>query len=212
MNLSMKQDQENNNAQNIIPLSSDEIKSILKSQSETVFEEKNISNNSDFVKKSLIDIALDFQSKENAEGDQIKKNTQEKTTNLKLDSETLVKEQKSQEEEPNEKNKDKNNIDAKSNAQPTENKIDEDTSFKNENKVDEEELSEKTVQDEKIKDVKSEIQLNENKTDEDLSDKYENKVGEEGNQLQKVAQEDNVTENTTIDEKHENDRNVNERL
>ena len=212
MNLSMKQDQENNNAQNIIPLSSDEIKSILKSQSETVFEEKNISNNSDFVKKSLIDIALDFQSKENVQGDQIKKNTQEKTTNLKLDSETLVQEQKSQEEEPNEKNKDKNNIDAKSNAQPTENKIDEDTSFKNENKVDEEELSEKTVQDEKIKDVKSEIQLNENKTDEDLSDKYENKVGEEGNQLQKVAQEDNVTENTTIDEKHENDHLENTKL
>ncbi len=65
MNLAMNQEQENRDTQNIVPLSSDEIKSILKSQSESVFEEKNISNNSNFVKKSLIDIALDFESKQN---------------------------------------------------------------------------------------------------------------------------------------------------
>ena len=58
----MKQEQENNDTQNIVPLSSDEIKSILKSQSESIFEDKNISNNSNFLKKSLIDIALDFES------------------------------------------------------------------------------------------------------------------------------------------------------
>ena len=71
----MKQEQENHNTQNIVPLSSDEIKSILKSQSEAVFEDKNISNNSNFVKKSLIDIALDFQSNQ--------KINEEKVTNSK---------------------------------------------------------------------------------------------------------------------------------
>ena len=60
----MTQEKENYDNQNIVPLSSDEIQSILKSQSEIVFEDKNISNNSSFVKKSLIDIALDFKSKQ----------------------------------------------------------------------------------------------------------------------------------------------------
>ena len=53
MNLDMKQEHENNDAQKIVPLGGDEIRSILKSQSESVFEDKNISNNSNFVKKSL---------------------------------------------------------------------------------------------------------------------------------------------------------------
>ena len=65
MNLAMNQDQENQENQNIVPLSSNEIKSILKSQSESTFEDKNITNNSNFIKKSLIDIALDFESKQN---------------------------------------------------------------------------------------------------------------------------------------------------
>ena len=56
MNLAMDQEQENHDTQNIVPLGSDEIRSILKSQSESAFEDKNISNNSNFVKKSLIDI------------------------------------------------------------------------------------------------------------------------------------------------------------
>jgi hypothetical protein len=65
MNLAMNQDQEKHDTQNIVPLGSDEIRSILKSQSESVFEDKNISNNSNFVKKSLIDIALDFETRQN---------------------------------------------------------------------------------------------------------------------------------------------------
>ena len=71
MNLAMKQDQENHDNQNIVPLSSNEIKSILKSQSESIFEDKNISNNSNFIKKSLIDIALDFESKQNVQEDKL---------------------------------------------------------------------------------------------------------------------------------------------
>ena len=61
MTLKVKFDQEKHDDNNIIPLGNDEIKSILKTQSEAVFEDKNITNNSNFVKKSLIDIALDFE-------------------------------------------------------------------------------------------------------------------------------------------------------
>ena len=64
MNLNKKFDQENDVPKNIVPLGNDEIKSILKTQSEAVFQDKNLTNNSNFIKKTLIDIALDFQSKE----------------------------------------------------------------------------------------------------------------------------------------------------
>jgi len=40
MNLSMKNDKDNDELNNIVPLRNDEIKSILKIQSESVFEEK----------------------------------------------------------------------------------------------------------------------------------------------------------------------------
>ena len=50
--------------ENIIPLGSEQIKSVLKTQSEAVFQDKNISNNSNFIKKSLIDLALDFETKQ----------------------------------------------------------------------------------------------------------------------------------------------------
>ena len=64
MNLKEQFDQENDVPENITPLGNDEIKSILKVQSEAIFKDKNLSNNSNFVKKTLIDIALDFKSKE----------------------------------------------------------------------------------------------------------------------------------------------------
>ena len=64
MNLKEKFDQVDEDTKNILPLGNDEIKSILKSQSEAVFQDKNLTNNSNFIKKSLIDIALDFESKE----------------------------------------------------------------------------------------------------------------------------------------------------
>ena len=60
-----------------VPLGNDEIKSILKKQSETVFEEKNISSKTEFIKKSLIDIALDFEAKsKNDEQTQIEKKSE----------------------------------------------------------------------------------------------------------------------------------------
>ena len=77
MTLNVKFDQEKHDHKNIIPLGNDEIKSILKTQSEAVFEDKNITNNSNFVKKSLIDIAMDFETKES------KKEKLENTENIK---------------------------------------------------------------------------------------------------------------------------------
>ena len=84
----MKQEQENHDNQNIVPLSSNEIKSILKSQSESVFEDKNISNNSNFVKKSLIDIALDFNSKQKIHEDEGSNKIQENTKNFEEENES----------------------------------------------------------------------------------------------------------------------------
>ena len=53
--------------ENVVSLGNDQIKSVLKTQSQAVFLDKNISNNSNFVKKSLIDIALDFETKNKKE-------------------------------------------------------------------------------------------------------------------------------------------------
>ena len=64
MNLKKNFDQENDVLKKVVPLGNNEIKSILKSQSESVFQDKNLTNNSNFTKKTLIDIALDFKSKE----------------------------------------------------------------------------------------------------------------------------------------------------
>ena len=64
MSLKTKYENTDINNENIIPLGSEQIKSILKTQSEAVFEEKNISNTSNFIKKSLIDLALDFETKQ----------------------------------------------------------------------------------------------------------------------------------------------------
>ena len=63
MNLSMKNNTENDDTENIVPLGNNDIKSVLQKKSESVFEEKNISSKTDFIKKSLIEIALDFETK-----------------------------------------------------------------------------------------------------------------------------------------------------
>ena len=64
--MSLKTQYENSDIdnENIVPLGSEQIKSVLKIQSEAVFQDKNISNNSNFIKKSLIDLALDFETKQ----------------------------------------------------------------------------------------------------------------------------------------------------
>ena len=77
MNLDIKNNVQDDVTRNLVPLGNDEIKSILKKQSETVFEEKNISSKTEFIKKSLIDIALDFEAKsKNDEQTQIENKTE----------------------------------------------------------------------------------------------------------------------------------------
>ena len=93
----MKQEQENHDNQNIVPLSSNEIRSILKSQSESVFEDKNISNNSNFVKKSLIDIALDFESKQNIKENKVTDVKKENSKNLQEKDDVVSEDQKTEE-------------------------------------------------------------------------------------------------------------------
>ena len=63
MNLNAKNNNENDEVENVKPLGNEEISSILQTQSKAVFEEKNFSNQTNFVKKSLIEIALDFEKK-----------------------------------------------------------------------------------------------------------------------------------------------------
>ena len=65
MSLNVKYENMNNSNENIVPLGNSEIKSILKAQSEAVFieEKKMLSNKSEFIKKSLIDLALEFENK-----------------------------------------------------------------------------------------------------------------------------------------------------
>ena len=101
MALKINYDEEN---QNITPLGSDEIKSILKTQSEAVFQDKNISNNSNFVKKSLIDIALDFETKEDNSKSNINIEDNEKIN--ELETKQTGSENLNQNSEKNEDNKD----------------------------------------------------------------------------------------------------------
>lgn len=98
MNLAMNQDQENHDNPNIVPLGGDEIRSILKSQSESVFEDKNISNNSNFVKKSLIDIALDFESRQNIKENETIDDEPENNKNLNKENNVPNDEQKSEQQ------------------------------------------------------------------------------------------------------------------
>ena len=110
----MKQEQENHDNQNIVPLGSDEIRSILKSQSEAVFEDKNISNNSNFVKKSLIDIALDFKSKQNTEENEVTDDKTENNEDLQEKDDFASEEQRTEEVmlEENQVSDNKTNIQA----------------------------------------------------------------------------------------------------
>ena len=109
MNLAMNQDQKNHDTQKIVPLDNNEIRSILKSQSESVFEDKNISNNSNFVKKSLIDIALDFETRQNIKENEIIDDASDNNQNLKKENNVTIEEQKSEQQTLDE-NKESDNI------------------------------------------------------------------------------------------------------
>ncbi len=171
----MTEEQENYDSQNFAPLSSEEIKSILKSQSESNFEEKNISNNSNFVKKSLIDIAFDFQSNlEN--GEKVEKDkTSEDTNSSQEETDVTNDEQKIEEVKLNENNDNENKIDDKFNIERSNNKEETDNSNDiNLETIEQDIESEKLVQGDSITDIdkdnkeKQKDAIDEIKTNEDI--------------------------------------------
>lgn len=107
MNLSMQNNTENDETENIVPLGNNEIKSVLQKQSESVFEEKNISSKTDFVKKSLIEIALDFETKSKKDDN--------------IDNQNMSESLKGLDENKIEKNEDENNTARSENQSVTEN-------------------------------------------------------------------------------------------
>jgi len=159
----MKKKQENYDSQNLIPLSGDEIKSILKSQSESVFEDKNISNNSNFVKKSLIDIALDFKSNQKIQEEDIANKTLKNSNDLQ-DEIYITKDEEKVEDTNSDENKETENKKhekvetSQSNNQEEENNINE----VNLDKAEEDIQSEKLLQDSNNTDVESDKQEQQN--------------------------------------------------
>ena len=105
---------ENINSKDIVPLESSELNSILKAQSDSVFveETKMKQNKSDFVKKSLIDIALEFKNKE-TESDKAKQVGEENSLSNEVESQekSIPQEILSQENSLSEVNED-NKIDS----------------------------------------------------------------------------------------------------
>ena len=155
----MKQEQENQDTSNIVALSSDEVKSILKSQSESIFEDKNISNNSNFVKKSLIDIALDFESKQNVKEDELINDTSEKNKDVQEKNDIVSDEQKNEEVIPDENKEGDNKIDVQAELDQSNNEKEiKSINEENLNKVEDDIQSEKLGDDGSIKNVESENQ------------------------------------------------------
>ena len=72
--------------ENVVSLGNDQIKSVLKTQSQAVFQDKNISNNSNFVKKTLIDIALDFETKNKNENNVSNETVSESVSSKETDT------------------------------------------------------------------------------------------------------------------------------
>ena len=123
---------ENINSEDIVPLESSEIKSILKAQSESVFveETKMKQNNSDFVKKSLIDIALEYKNKETELGI-VEQTGKETTLSNEVDSQenSLSNEVESQEKSlPNEVKSQENTLSEVNEIDATETLLSTDTS------------------------------------------------------------------------------------
>ncbi len=186
MTSAMKQEQENHDTHNIVPLGSDEIKSILKSQSETVFKDKNISTNSNFVKKSLIDIALDFEAKQNItenkvindtsendkklnEENKVINDTSENDKKLNEENDVISDQQKTEELIPDENNDSDNKIDMPVEVEQSNNKVDINSiGDGNLDEIEKDVQSEKLIQDGSFTDIESD---NPKQQDENIADK-----------------------------------------
>ena len=160
--------------ENIVPLGSEQIKSVLKIQSEAVFQDKNISNNSNFIKKSLIDLALDFET------NQGKNNITNEHESVSPD---IVNTNETKPEETEAIDKTDQNENTKSNNEPdavVEN-IDKQNLLSDENIENNEDLTKDDVpQDDVPQDISNIQTINENQ-----SDKEQNKVDLGENDIQK---------------------------
>ena len=187
MNLVMNQEQENCDTQNIVPLGSDEIKSILKSQSESVFEDKNISNNSNFVRKSLIDIAIDFESRQNLkenEENEIKDDALENNTNLSKENDVSGGEKKTEETEIDENQENDNTKDLQTETEKSNNQEEINTNAEiNLNQVKQDVPSEKLSQDIKHTDGTSDEQ---NKQEETKADRTSDEITKTDDETQQA--------------------------
>jgi hypothetical protein len=162
----MKQEQENKDTQNVVPLSSDEIKSILKSQSESIFEDKNLSNNSNFLKKSLIEIALDFESNQKINEEEVTNSKTSDTLNNSQEEIDGTSDEKKIEEVKSEENKEsKNKTDEQFEAeQPNNQEEINNTDQFNGDKVEEDIQSENLEKDENFLDNESNTPKQQNET------------------------------------------------
>ena len=184
MNLGMNREQENNDTQNIVPLGGDEIRSILKSQSESVFEDKNISNHSNFVKKSLIDIALDFETKQNIKVNEVIEDTSSNNNNLQDENDVDIDEKKAEEAIVDENKEIINKIDNQTETEKSNNE--ENINNTSEINLDENEeniQSEKLVKDENFKDVESDSQKQQ---DEIISDTKSDEITKTDDETQQA--------------------------
>ncbi len=211
----MKQDQDNHNTQKIAPLSGDEIKSILKLQSESRFENKNISNNSNFVKKSLIEIALDFKSKENFQEDAVNNNTTEEIKNLEENNDLIKEGQKSEQTEIDNNNEaskvkdislETSQLDNKTNNE----KSDEDT----EKAYEEHDQSEKMIKEEILNDEESNNEISENNGENELKftelDKPDDETQQALNSVRNaVSQSINKSDNESAKSSEDNSKLTN---
>ena len=221
----MKQDQDNNNTQKIVPLSSDEIRSILKSQSESTFEDKNISNNSDFVKKSLIEIALDFKSKENLKEDEVTSNTTADISNIE-ENNNLTNEKPKLEQVEIDDNEVSKREDVETDSLQIDNKLDDEKNDENVEKAEQEiDKSEISVVDNQKKEESnqeinkdnvgsSELENNEDETKQALNSvrdavsKSINKIDDENSNSQNENNETTKDISETINKDYEDFKNI----
>ena len=160
--------------ENIVPLGSEQIKSVLKTQSEAVFQDKNISNNSNFIKKSLIDLALDFETK------QEKNNITNEHESMSPDS-VNIKDTKPEETEAIDKTDQNENTESNNEPKAVVENIDKQNLLSDENVENNEDLTKDDVpQDDIPQDISNFQTTNENQSDEE-----QNKVDLGENDIQK---------------------------
>ena len=160
--------------ENIVPLGSEQIKSVLKIQSEAVFQDKNISNNSNFIKKSLIDLALDFETKQ--EKNNITNENERVSSDVVNTNET-----KPEETEAIDKTDQNENTESNNEPKAVVENIDKQNLLSDENLENNEDLTKDDVpQDDIPKDISNFQTTNENQSDEE-----QNKVDLGENDIQK---------------------------